>query len=113
MHIKTNEKKQIIDIHIESWDKKALPDELLEKILSFKGGVENEFMSFAFTEKLFLYIKLLFIIREKQKGLYLWGYSPLYGDEFLESLKRTTSLLGDQIRYATFISKFDNFRIPV
>lgn len=108
MHIKTTSGK-ITNIHIERWDHTAIPANLETVLRSFQGRSEEDFLSFAFTQKLFLYTKILYILREDRKAsLYLWAHSPLYGSGNAEDLEKVTSwFYSSEIRYATFTHPFD------
>lgn len=104
MHIKIDKNNKVCDIHIEKWDFLALPSKIADDLLNMQGGEENDFISFAFKNKVFLYTKTLFLLREDKSSLYLWYFSPLYGEEYFNSMNGTLNILQQtDTTYATFI----------
>ncbi|MFA6094665.1 MAG: hypothetical protein WC757_02150 [Candidatus Paceibacterota bacterium] len=103
MHIKTDLKKKVIDIHIEKWDREALPVNLIKEILDHRGCSEEFFINFAFTNKLFLYTKMFFVLRYNKTALYVWTNSPVYGKEYEESLSSSLNIaMGAKPQWAFF-----------
>lgn len=77
MHIKVDKAGNVSDIHIEKWDSLAMPQGFEDRLHALLGKPERTFLLFAFTEKLFLYTKMLYSSREKGNALYLWAHSIL------------------------------------
>lgn len=77
MHIDVNKTGNISNIHLENWDRSAMPPELERKIHLFLGKQESEFLVFSFIEKLFLYTKMFYSSREDKPSLWLWSNSIL------------------------------------
>ena len=112
MHIKVDKTGKIRDIHIERWDRAAMPAELESKALSFEGKPEKDFLIFAFTEKLFLYTKMLYSSRDENPPLWLWTNSILGSQEDGKVGEDLIVRLFHSLKpcYATFSYKSDEVR---
>lgn len=111
MHIKVDKTGQIRDIHIERWDYTAMPKGLENQINSFNGKPEKEFLIFAFTEKLFLYTKILYSSRDGKPSLWLWTNSVLGSPEDAEAMTTMARFFGSlKPYYAMFSYKSDEVR---
>lgn len=123
MHIKIDKNNKVSDIHIEKWDQLAIPLELAGKLLEQKGVNCDDFINFAFINKLFIYTKTLFLMRKDGGTLYLWAFSPLYSKEYclsfmgygslLKSMKNTSyvtfSYQSNQLQPFTYLIARDGF----
>jgi hypothetical protein len=97
MHINVNQKNKITSVHIERWDKDALPDQITDDLMGFEDCTyEQEYLlSYLFKKQLFKYVRILIIHREGRTSLICWFNSPLYGNlgmnSFLINAVRTNS----------------------
>lgn len=112
MHIKVDKTGKIKDIHIERWDRAAMPKELEEQALSFEGKPEKDFLTFAFLNKLFLYTKMLYSSRDENPPLWLWANSALGSGEDGKAVEDIIGRLFASLKpkYATFTYKSDEVR---
>lgn len=81
MHIKVDKDDKITSVHIEEWDKNALPEKFTDELLKFEGNVyeQDYLLSYMFRNEMFRHIKHLIIYREGKPNLICWWNSPLYG----------------------------------
>jgi len=112
MHLKVDKTGKIYDIHIERWDRAPMPSELESRALAFEGKLEKDFLVFAFTEKLFLYTKMLYSSRDENPPLWLWTNSILGSQEDGKIVEDMIVRLLHSLKpsYATFSYRSDEIR---
>jgi len=109
MHFKINKDNIITEFHIEKWDKKVLGRKLTDKINSYKGKHYKDFILFTLKNRLFLKLRILYLMREKT-CIYFWGCSAVHANKDRQAIEMMVRWGVDkkELQYAKFYLEGQN-----
>ena len=104
MHFRITKDNLISEFHIEKWDSNSLGQEIIEEIQKYKNRNYEEFILFALKNKLFLKLRMLFLLG-KPESIYFWSCAPIYGEDEKSGIKLLLNLDPERnisFKYAKF-----------